>query len=320
MQRLTAELCRFLKGEDRAILEQSIYESFGWTPGSPGDGPNFEDVLNALDSRALRHVPKEILQDSPLARLRAAEIAVDGLRDFIRSKCNADSRGVYDALVAWLQPDDAIVSFNWDVLIELAFRRAQIDFTYLSNEHSQGATVVLKPHGSVNWYALLDREGLQIDLAANVDVLGRNLHSYMLYLRDPLGDRNLGKSSPSATRALASVPAIVPPYSAKLLDVGGRTADSWVDQGHESIMSAIWLEFHDLVLQADELVVLGYSLPGTDAASIETLKCFAGSGARSKKTVSVVDRNSAVLERYRTLVHPDAQLVCDSCEEYFSVR
>ena len=56
------------------------------------------------------------------------------------------------------------------------------------------------------------------------------------------------------------MPAIVPPSSAKLLDVGGETHDGFVDHGHLEALSQVWKEFYERVRIADEIVVAGYSL------------------------------------------------------------
>jgi len=49
-----------------------------------------------------------------------------------------------------------IVSFNWDVLLEMALRSVGVPFTYDFHQWMEGgyqATMVMKMHGSVNWFA-----------------------------------------------------------------------------------------------------------------------------------------------------------------------
>jgi hypothetical protein len=139
--------------------------------------------------------------------------------------------GPYDRLVRSLGKRDAIVSFNWDVLLELAFRRNAIRYFYW---HDSGANTLLKPHGSINWFALLDRELLSIDIGAtNWDVFGHDLQYYSLFLKDPLGSQDLGKSSAFVEGSLSRIPAIVPPVASKMLSVGGMPSDGFVAGGHE---------------------------------------------------------------------------------------
>ena len=105
------------------------------------------------------------------------------------------------------------------------------------------------------------------------------------------------------------MPAIVPPSSAKLLDVGGETRDGFVDNGHREALRKVWKEFYVRVKAADEIVVVGYSLPGPDAASIEVLKAFRDPS--KGQVVSIIDRNPDVLSRYSNIVHPDSVLEGD---------
>jgi hypothetical protein len=309
MATLTWEICDFLTGNDRSVLERVIVEAFGvrHDPGEPS--PNFEELLNRIDSRSLTYLGSSGIDVQNTARMRAIEIALRGLREYIREKCIAvkDELGPYDRFVTSLDKNAIIVSFNWDVLLELALLRAGRHFSYLPDRNLDDQVVLLKPHGSVNWFALLDREMLIVDTSANVDLVGGSLQYYLVYLKDPLGPVDMGSSSPFATGALSKVPAIVPPSSVKLLDVGGQTHDGFVDLGHGEAMSAIWNTFYEQVRGVGELVIVGYSLPGTDAASIEVLKEF--SNHSPGRRVSIIDKSEDVLQRYREIVHPDVKLV-----------
>ena len=129
----------------------------------------------------------------------------------------------------------------------------------------------------------------------------------MLYLRDPLAPVEMGSSSPFAKTAISKLPAIIPPSSAKLLDVGGETHDGFVDHGHRAALCEVWKEFHQRIVVAEELVVIGYSLPCSDAASIEVLKTFFGGPKRRR--VSIIDIDRHVLARYREIVHQNSTLV-----------
>ena len=246
---------------------------------------------------------------SIVGRKRAIEIALQGLRLYIREKCASvqNQLGPYDQFVASLEPNATIVSFNWDILLELSLLKAGKSFHYLPNDLSDSYTLILKPHGSINWFALLDRELLMIDTTSNVDTIGPGIRYYLLYLKDPLGPLEMGSSSPFAKSAISKVPAIVPPSSAKLLDVGGETRDGFVDDGHSEALREVWREFYECVRISDEMVVVGYSLPGPDAASIEVLKAFCDPSIPQR--ISIIDKNESILARYRNIVHPDSAMV-----------
>jgi hypothetical protein len=139
----------------------------------------------------------------------------------------------------------------------------------------------------------------------------------MLYLKNPLGSRDLGDSNEMVRRALSQIPAIVPPIASKQLSVGGEPRDGWVESGHQRAMNRIWTVFAEFIRNAQELVVIGYSLPGTDAASIAVLKQFATDGKmQQSKKLMIVDPSPQVLQRYRRLVHPNATLVCDDFNNF----
>jgi len=309
MNSLTWELCEFLSEDERGVLEQVIFEVFGARRERGDSSPNFEELLNCLDPSSFSYLANCGINLSGAGRTRAIEIALRGLREYIRGKCTSvqDQLGAYDQFVTSLEPNATIVSFNWDVLLEMSLLRARKPFCYLPVDAADGNTLLLKPHGSINWFALLDRELLMIDTTSNVNVIGRDLRYYLLYLKDPLGPVEMGSSSPFAKSAISKVPAIVPPSSAKLLDVGGETRDGFVDHGHREALCEVWKQFYERVTVAEELVVVGYSLPGTDAASIEVLKAFFD---RSRpQRVSIIDKNRNILARYRNIVHSEAMLV-----------
>jgi len=136
----------------------------------------------------------------------------------MRDKCSkvAGRVGPYDRLVRSLGKRDAVVSFNWDVLLELAFRRNAIPYFYW---HQSGGRALLKPHGSINWFALLDREMLSVDVATTTwDVFGHDLTYYLLFLKDPLGSRGLGKSSSLVNAALARVAFVLTAREVKFIE------------------------------------------------------------------------------------------------------
>ena len=249
--------------------------------------------------------------DKKLAfRKDALTLALSGLRTFIRNRCLevVGRVGPYDRLVASLDDKTAIVSFDWDVLLEIALLRAGRAFRYLPTERSTAGTIVLKPHGSINWFALLDRELLMVTPDSNLAPFGDHLGYYLLYVKDPLAPIAFGNST--VEYALSTVPAIVPPSASKLLDVGGVPRDGWVEFGHMKAIHNIWRTFKIMLDQASELVIIGYSLPGTDASSITLLKDYgsAANFSRSKR-VHLIEPNSPVAKRYETLLRTKVEIV-----------
>jgi hypothetical protein len=225
------------------------------------------------------------------------------------------TEGSFDVLLRTLGPGAIVISFNWDVLLELAILRAGRTYCYLPSPRRTGSVVVLKPHGSINWHALLDREMLMIAPGGNIDVIGDNLSSYLCYANEPL--RPFDFTHSTIEYALSRVPAIVPPTDSKVLAVGGIPRDGFVAEGHARTMRAIWRRIADALDQAAELVIIGYSLPGTDAGSMEALKHFAASATpATPKEVLLVEPNSAVVERYHSLLGIPTRIVSRDFREY----
>lgn len=320
LKTLLWHVCQEVGGADRTILDKAIYEACGVELRRPEDSPDFEEFLNRLDARSLLYLHDNELEKLPTLRRRAAAIALRGLRDFIRKSClsTASQEGPYDRLVRSLKAGQVLVSFNWDVLLEVAFRRSSKRYTYLGTRSSNDATQLLRPHGCISWFALLDRELLSIDTTANVRVFGGDLSYYMLYLEDPLASLDMGNSNWFAQHAVSPLASIVPPSAAMLLSVGGPASDGFVEHGHTGAMRAVWSEFRASVAAAREIVVIGYSLPGTDASAIEVLKEFAakGNSHRSRKSLFLVDPDREVVERYRRIVFPQAEVLCDDFSNF----
>jgi hypothetical protein len=318
LKSLTWELVESMDSERRGLLLTVIREAYGRDVKSPSDSPDFEELLSRLDRRSLSYLEGTGLGGPDSPRHRAEEVALDQLRRFIRERCQriADQLGPYDRLIHSLRPGEVIVSFNWDVLLETAFLRAGRSFTYLPSERTRdGEAVLLKPHGSINWFALLDREGLEISTASNLRPVGDDLSLYLLYLSEPLSEPNFAGCSSMVRACLSRTPAIVPPTTSKLLAVGGQPRDGFVEHGHTRAMKSIWARFKAALEEATEVVAIGYSLPGTDASSIALMKFF------SERTVSnrrllLVEPNSAVADRYRSILGIEPTIICNDFKDF----
>jgi hypothetical protein len=318
LKRLFWEVLQVVAPEERAILLQAAYEACNVDVKCPEDGPDFELLISRLDTRSVFLLRPETdgppeRQDPSTEMVDAAGIALRALRQFILLRCrDAESqRGPYDALVAMLNPDDAIVSFNWDVLLELAFLRANRTYAYIARDPSQ-ATLLLKPHGSINWLPIVDHHLPMLD-TENTELVGGTLEYCMTYLPRPLESLDSGPRAGLAQYFMGRTPAIVPPRPTMELSLGEAVDNGWAQWGHQKCMRHVWAAFKQAVLQAEKLVIVGYSLPGSDMASVEVMKCF-GQGKGTHR-VSVVDPQPTVLERYRRIVHPGAEKIANGFED-----
>lgn len=312
MKQLFWELLHFVSPGEGETLRRAAYEACDCESFEPDHGPDFEELISRLDPRAVRYLrePQADTRDLQGPRdelVDAARIALEGLRAFILSRCRAaaNATGPYDALIAALRPTDAIVSFNWDVLLEMAFRRAGNEYTYIADDPGEAA-LVLKPHGSINWYAVLDHHLPMID-ASNAEWVGGDTRYYMVHLRDPLGPLDDKGYAPLLAPCLSPLPAIVHPRPTMTLSFGETDTDGWTQLGHEQCMRVTWDAFQQIVRQVEEIVVIGYSLPGTDIGCVEVLKRFAHD--RRVKGLRIIDPADRVVERFRRIVHRDAERI-----------
>lgn len=315
LKTLLWHLYQFVDEKEQSILEQAIFEACGVSiENLQSQTPDFEEFLNRLNTRSLTYLYERGQNTISNLRTKAGFVVLEGLRNFILDKCRTASiqGGPYDLLIKSLKTSDAIVSFNWDVLLEAAFRLNARKYDYTIEQLRDDSVLLIRPHGCISWFALLDRELLSIDMSANVGVLGNNLEYYMLYLKDPLGPKDMGISSYHARQAISPLSAIIPPNSSMMLSVGGPTHDGFVDSGHERAMRSIWSAFKTLVKSVKEIVIIGYSLPGTDMASIEVMKEFSkNSDNIDSKSLRLIDRNKELVDRYRNIVFQNAKLICD---------
>ena len=73
-------------------------------------------------------------------------------------------------------------------------------------------------------------------------------------------------------------------------------------------MQATWLTVAQAIRRARQLVVIGYSLPGTDGATIELLKFFSRQAAK-RREILVVNPDPGVIERYRVILDVEVSQV-----------
>jgi hypothetical protein len=108
----------------------------------------------------------------------------------------------------------------------------------------QTSMLLLKLHGSLNWYPKLGAES-----PFRIDVLA---HHEKWYPRWP-SEREL--SDLTIRQSLENEPFIVPPVLTKSALV------------EEPILRRVWSEAHIRLSQADDVIFIGYSLPDTDLAA-----------------------------------------------------
>jgi hypothetical protein len=145
----------------------------------------------------------------------------------------------------------AIVSFNWDLILDQLLFSGDLDAeTYgLSKKLGKGP-VLLKPHGSLNWY-----EGKQLEPVTDVkkcEIFHRKdpskcVHAFLLprHVKSKSGKRY--------------TPLIIPP--------------TYFKNFRPSVFKRLWQNCTDVLSTPKRIIFLGYSLPASDLHAHFILRC-----------------------------------------------
>jgi hypothetical protein len=263
---------------------------------SPGGCPNIEDVLALIDvglsSDQIIRQPGWTNQE--IAKIR--EFLVGAIARYMWSllptnSSDATARFVVDHPGPWTPMIElvknyasgvgVIVTFNWDLNIERAAAFAGMSYSY-GEEEFRAQVRIIKPHGSLNWFQIADPVS---EKNAGFVRLGANLayYPYFEYGRFDF----VGKG-----------PFIVPPTPFKTFDFPE--------------LREMWRQVHSSVRDAEDIAVVGYSLPPEDQLARLVLISAIRANARVHKRrcrIQVVDLNPEIVERFRRLAGTDADVV-----------
>ncbi len=145
--------------------------------------------------------------------------------------------------------NDTIISFNWDlVLDELLFGDKINSANYGFGKIRGDSAILLKPHGSLNWYD--DKQGGKI----------RSDLRFLLHdTDDNKGVYAFKKFRSPRSSTTKYTPLIIPPVYNKVFQ--------------NPMFSSIWRECVAQISQASKVVILGYSLPDADLHARFLLRC-----------------------------------------------
>ncbi len=162
----------------------------------------------------------------------------------------------------------AIISFDWDALIEQSLQKAHVPWSYSS--FFVDGVPVLKPHGSINWSKHVE-QGLRAE-----DPVWRPIRpgsTLSFYERDPVSDpfRN------------------GPNYDLRYMIFPGDHQKDLTGKGS----SLIWHEIEEALRESERVVFIGYSLPiyDTDFSSQLSEHC-------ATKSVEVHNPNRKDLQKF----------------------
>lgn len=179
----------------------------------------------------------------------------------------------------------SVLTFNYDIALEMSFLRAGVPFDYcLHPEIPPGHMPLCKLHGSIGWTQLQD--GLIVPATLPKEcpqdcALGQT--TVHIHLGERLRQQAAGKGD--------GVAMIVPPTDSKL--------------GHRRALAQVWRHAADQLAEASRVAIVGFSLPPTD----EFFRSFFGVSTLSPKHLEkfmVFDPNKETAARLRDLLSGSA--------------
>jgi hypothetical protein len=261
--------------------------------------PNVEDFLNLVEMAKEFHGEAYIASKkwSQTRLQEAADISLRAITEYIWGfMADDDRRRVLSSLVRELvRPGDVIISFNWDFMIDLAIEdRDENSSPAYSYSSSRDSVVLLKPHGSIDWFEksrLPDDKKLLKEMQYRAT--GVYFYPYFQLAQNP---------------DLLQYPSfIVPPLAIKKF--GG-------------FLQRVWKDVYRAVAAAKELYIIGYSLPREDqfarlvlGRAIQRNNATRKEG-RKRLPVTVVNPDEGAMATFTKLVGSGVQFSQTSLQDY----
>ena len=171
---------------------------------------------------------------------------------------------LYDGLARLLRPGDTIITFNYDLGVERALRSAglwDVNNGYgfsIDDGKTTSPVEVLKLHGSMNWRALLFG-GMTGCFAGSGNSIGDRPVLFFRPDLEYLGYQDFVDPRCLRLDSAASLPAMIMPALPKRFYFETTYGREW-----EGFWDRLWLRAKRALASADEVVVIGYSMPTAD--------------------------------------------------------
>lgn len=175
----------------------------------------------------------------------------------------------------------SVITFNYDCALNCALKTQRKPFSYyLSSTNSNAGIPLLKLHGSINWQEFKKESGEEIKPFKNFPYTRTSLEGYkrLLVAQSFLKPDKIDHNANSF---------IIPPMLNKL--------------AQQKAISAVWKKAAECLRLAQEIYVIGYSLPETDTF----FKYLFALSTYSEQSISrfwVFDPDPKVGERFKALV------------------
>lgn len=225
------------------------------------------------------------------------------------------SRGYLHNAFSRLGNGDVVITTNWDTLAERVLMETekwlpsdgygfQVCFEtgsewkpqFLPKELRVPSSVkVLKLHGSVGWF--------RKNIGQEVYLRHANYLQYMVLLD---GYLIRDKNEPAPGGGPPENPMTIFP--------------SYLKQIEGPIMQSIWDQAVHALNHAEELIIIGYSLPSADVAVRALINPVRQRFNQTAIKVTIVDPSNMVLQRWREFLGDGVRLVPKTAKEHFSAN
>jgi len=256
---------------------------------------NIESVLGLLEMSELLEIPNRNRElefkslKTSYIRLIAETIELS-MRFNINGPNRISTNGSYPRFAQFFntkKDNSAIISFNYDMGIDVALHNEGIKYNYYLDESDSGFPL-LKLHGSLNWFEDENKKIVPHYLSTyfqkmNYKTFGNESRTGLLqfdeYLKLNFKDKHPNK-----------VPFIIPP--------------TWNKTMYHKNVSNIWKQASKCLSEAKNIYVIGYSLPETDSFFKFLFSLGTNSTTRIRKFWVINPDTTGTKDRFQNLLGP----------------
>lgn len=267
---------------------------------------NIESVFNALVmARILRKFPGDESfspEDAEIALRQVIATTLEKTLQFPVLKGRIVAPKPYESfanLIAYLRNDAnpnrsvAVLTFNYDMAADYALYRSNLGPDYCLTEERRNGIPLLKLHGSMNWGVCTQ---CQTVVPWHLSEFFQKFRHQFLddIEKAPFDIWSAFDSFTHCNHRVEPLPFLVPP--------------TWNKTDHHEAIGAVWQRAAKELTDAEDVFIIGYSLPATDAF-FRMLYAIGVVGDLPLKRIWVYnpDQTGEVQERFRRLIGHGAE-------------
>lgn len=271
---------------------------------------NIESIFTVLElGKVIQRIPGLTSEEIDVAIASLKDLIVKTLEVRMKYPVDQGFIGVpkpYEAfgrLLKHLQQDAfptqtaSVISFNYDIAVDMAMCREGLGPDYIIEKinGSYPPVPLLKLHGSLNWATEKKSRAIRpLHLSNYFKYYSYRGFSDSSELRLPIGSQLVEYFQKFESTEVDAEPVIVPP--------------SWNKADYHSTLSDVWAAAAHHLSEAEQIFIIGYSLPETDSF-FRHLYALGSVGTSPLRRVAVFnpDESGATKGRFEALLGPAAK-------------